>query len=353
MSDQDIKKDSPLNKIKSFFGGVRQQKSKEILFNYQGSLKIEKEGRGPVVSIGGKKEDPVKTVEEIREKVKSKKVDQQSKLYAAEKKEIVPTPELVKPNPQGLSVFARLSSAFKKEPVVESIGPVEKEVENGMLSPKDKWRAPIVLETNLIRDEVTTFFEWSKYLKKLAVYLFACLLLMSGLYGALLYYERSSNKQGEDMVAQIEAVKGSIKDLEEKRKEADSFREKMDVVNKLLENHIYWTKFFAFLEANILPNVSLGEGFSGDSSGKYTLSASTDNFTSLSEQVRVFRENENVDSVSSLSGKLDEVEIKPDKKEKSSENATSSVQAKKEEVIKKDVVNFSIDLQVKKSLFLR
>jgi hypothetical protein len=55
----------------------------------------------------------------------------------------------------------------------------------------------------------------------------------------------------------------------------------------LLNNHLYWSNFFSWLEKNTLSSVKYG-GFSGDLSGLYTLGASAQSFADVSWQVKNF-----------------------------------------------------------------
>lgn len=60
-------------------------------------------------------------------------------------------------------------------------------------------------------------------------------------------------------------------------------------IDDLLNQHVYWTNFFALLEQYTLPNVQYVT-FSGNVEGNVTLQAVTTDFASVSRQVEVFRD---------------------------------------------------------------
>lgn len=64
---------------------------------------------------------------------------------------------------------------------------------------------------------------------------------------------------------------------------------KVVAIDDLLNQHVYWTNFFALLEHYTLPNVQYIT-FSGNVEGNVTLQAVTTDFASVSRQVEVFRD---------------------------------------------------------------
>lgn len=396
MSNSKVKnensKSSFWEKLKNFFGVEGKQRDKEILFNYQGALTIEKEKRN-----GSKDIDKEKTfdnsAEVTRDNIKNKRSDQQSRLYGSEMKKDNEVDEKIKEvkkvkkvkkkskdikedenkNEKDTKKDEILNESKEFQDVSGKVSFLEKfqtklnkllkkdsledEKEQGdevgdsvnnngdMFLPKSKWKAPHVLKTNLIRDEVTTFFEWRKNLIKLSVYLIVSSMIVGGLYLALLQYEKESSKYGDDIVREIEKIEKTIASLEEKKNNADQLRGDVEIVQELLEKHIYWSEFFKFLEDNLLPNVYLTDGISGEADGNYSFSAVTDNFSTITDQIRVLNANENVKSVSVLSANLSERKDKID-----------DIKGEKEENIEEitiDEINFTMELVVDNSLFFK
>ena len=75
------------------------------------------------------------------------------------------------------------------------------------------------------------------------------------------------------------------------------FKKKLSLVNSLLDQHIYWTDFFKFLEENTLADVYYS-GFAGDNKGKYNLTANGKDFSIIQAQVERFLSNEYVSEAS-------------------------------------------------------
>jgi hypothetical protein len=171
------------------------------------------------------------------------------------------------------------------------------------LSP-NKWKAPKILKTNLIKGEVTTFFDWKKNLKVLAVNIFIACSIIVIIYGGLAFWEIRANQQRELLFSEIEEIKQKIIKIESEIKEVEIFQKKIELASLLLNKHIYWTNFFKFLEENTLSSVYYTGGFSGDIDGEYILSAQANSFSTIADQAKVLRANDKVLSVSVSSGNL-------------------------------------------------
>lgn len=62
----------------------------------------------------------------------------------------------------------------------------------------------------------------------------------------------------------------------------------LQAIQELLTQHIYWSNWLAFLEKYTLPNVYYTE-FSGNSSGNMNLSAVTNDYNAVTQQINAFR----------------------------------------------------------------
>ena len=109
-----------------------------------------------------------------------------------------------------------------------------------------------------------------------------------------------------------------------------SYKDKANSLGQLLQNHVYWSTFFSWLEKNTLNSVSYA-GFSGDISGKYDLAAKALSYAQASWQAKVFLD-------SSLVKKVDIAEV-------------SSLTAKNFNGPDNVGVNFSIQLEVDPIIF--
>lgn len=100
------------------------------------------------------------------------------------------------------------------------------------------------------------------------------------------YFEKMAIKshriQGE--IQLMEARSFSYLDL---RDEISLLEKRADLVNNILKNHIYWTKFFSLLEKYTVADVYFGN-FSADISGNIHLSATAKDLMSMAKQIVSF-----------------------------------------------------------------
>ena len=161
----------------------------------------------------------------------------------------------------------------------------------------DYLKNPEILEVNLVKDEIFVIFDWNKSLfVALLVFILAGLFVFE-VYLGLDYWEDRENKKAVAIAEETSKLKKEISELTDKAKDAISFKDKSSAFSDLLNNHVYWTRFFTWFEANTLNTVNYA-GFSGDLSGSYSLKATAPSFAEASWQVKVFSDNENVKNVS-------------------------------------------------------
>lgn len=196
---------------------------------------------------------------------------------------------------------------------------------------------PEVLEVNLIKDEMEVDFELNKRLFSLFLVLFVAGLFVAEIYFGLDWWQKEEEYKAVTLQNDYIKVTREVKNIKAKVQEVTNFKDKLVVSKKMMDNHIYWTNFFTWLEKNTLNSV-LYNGFSGDVSGIYTLGATAKNYRDISWQVKNFQNDKyvNLASVSSGSyGKSDQ-----DNSEEKKDLADQTV-------------NFSIELEVKPEIFFR
>lgn len=207
---------------------------------------------------------------------------------------------------------------------------------------KKIWEKAGILETNLIKGELASFFNWKKGILILAIYSVLSGLIVAGFYGGLLLWEQEIKKSGSESSSRIRDLNEQvIKPLEEDAKKILAEQEKIKLAGDLLRKHIYWTNFFKFLEDNTLSEVYYTSNFSGDTKGKYTLPARAKNFKIILDQVTVMRISDNVEkaAVSGGSVSLPKQEKQGSQEEGGDKNAAG--------------VNFKLELSVNPDVFLR
>ncbi len=195
---------------------------------------------------------------------------------------------------------------------------------------KNTLQNPKILEVNLIRGEVKVVFDWGKNLSVLLLVLFVAALLVAETYYGLNWWEEQENLKSVELTGEIAKVNQEISSIKNKSDEALSYKEKSNELGRLLNNHVYWTTFFSWLEKNTLNSVSY-DGFSGDTSGEYSLNAKALSYAQASWQAKVF-------SDSSLVKKVDIFDV-------------STINAKDKNSDEGNGVNFSIKLEIDPIIF--
>jgi hypothetical protein len=178
---------------------------------------------------------------------------------------------------------------------------------------KDRWKAPKMIKTNLIKDEITTIVDWSKNLKILLPSMIVPVVIIILFYGGMIFWESKAKKEGEKLGGDIEVIYNRIQQTEKEVTSVDNFQKKLKLARNLLDDHIYWTDFFTFLEEAILTDAYILEGVSGKIDGKFQLPIRTLKYTNMGDQIRVFKENEYVEEITVGGGSLlagkDDVEV--------------------------------------------
>lgn len=210
----------------------------------------------------------------------------------------------------------------------------------------EDFRSPEVLGVNLVKDELIVFFDWNKHIfLSILVFVIAALFVFE-IHIGLNYWEKQESERAEILRAKTDELKLDVINLNSEHAAALSFRDKSSAFAGLLENHIYWTKFFDWLQKNTINTVTY-EGFSGDLTGIYTLKAKAPSYAEASWQAKAFLNSDMVKSVSisaaesSASAQSAEEEIAGD---------TATGEPKKEEDA--GSVSFQIDLEINPELFL-
>src|SRR3989339_88783 len=211
---------------------------------------------------------------------------------------------------------------------------------------RDRLKTPGILKTNLIKDEVTTFFDWRKNLRVLFINLTYTGLAISVIYIGLAYWESRVSEYSLTVINQIEEIIPQIKRAENEAEKIDAFQKKVDLVSDLFAKHIYWTNFFRFLEKNTLSEAYYIGGFSGDTKGEYTFDAEVSDYPSVADQITILEANEFVTGlvVESARQEMSKKETSAGKNE--AENTGSATD-------KEMKVNFSLLIKVKPDIFYK
>ncbi len=152
---------------------------------------------------------------------------------------------------------------------------------------KENLQNPKILEVNLIKDEARVVFDWNKNLSLLFLVLFIAALLVVEVYIGLNWWEKEESANSQTLDTNVATVVREIAAIKNQADNALTYKTKSVLVNDLLNNHVYWTNFFNWLEKNTLSTVKY-DGFNGDLSGNYSLAATAATYSQASWQVKAF-----------------------------------------------------------------
>jgi len=308
-SEEDSKRSAGfgLFKILSFFGKNKKNEQNDLLSADAKPLSSLTAAKEPKKNFGRKEQKPAALSVKKEKEKKEQKKESVENIEENEKEEKNGLAFRVK------TFFSRLRPAGEKDGAsgrkeIRSRpfpGVSEKE-------PLKRWEKSRVLETNLIKGELASFFNWKKGILILAIYSLVSGLVVAGFYGGLSLWEKQIKRERSEYSNRIRDLDEKvIKPLEEEAKKILSEQERIKLAGTLLKKHIYWTNFFEFLENNTLPDVYYTSDFSGGIDGKYSLSARSKDFKTILEQVDIMRENENVKEAAVDGGSV----VAPAKKE--------------------------------------
>jgi hypothetical protein len=153
------------------------------------------------------------------------------------------------------------------------------------------FNSPEVLEMNLVKDKASVFLNWRKHLLITLLFVFFSFLLVGEMYIGLTWMEKRSYDDIVSASDRSQEIDKQIKEIKPLANEGLAFKKKMDLVKKIVVNHVYWTNFFDFLENNTLSNVYYPSGINGNIRGTYSLQAKTDDYQAISAQTEAFLNN--------------------------------------------------------------
>ncbi|MCK9578922.1 MAG: hypothetical protein M0Q92_00540 [Methanoregula sp.] len=190
-----------------------------------------------------------------------------------------------------------------------------------------------ILKTNLISGQEWSFFDWSKIIKINITAIILAVLFVAGAWG-LFSWLGAQEAPLSDIETKIITQRQEKDNLTAAVERISSLRARVVVVKELLRSHVYWTKFFAYLENNTLPGVYYKE-FEGDLSGEYVLPVQTSDYKTFGAQMKTWEEEKNyLVSASAVAAEM--------KKEKQSAESGAG---------EKETVSFEINLKVNPNIF--
>lgn len=151
------------------------------------------------------------------------------------------------------------------------------------------------IEVNLIPEETITTPHGSLWV--LIGSVMGALIVVAGIF---LWLGTQINNYQQQLTVTQDQITNLVEQIVEQKSVIEGIEQTNQQVNltqQLLDNHIYWTKFFQWLEGVTLPNVYYS-GFMGDIAGKFSLSASAKDYTTLAQQLLLLQSNDQIGQVS-------------------------------------------------------
>lgn len=205
-----------------------------------------------------------------------------------------------------------------------------------VLSQVEEEGGPRFLGVNLLPEEVLAKFEPRKKIITLGIVILICIGAIILIYGGMAWYQSRIMSKTQEVAGQIEDVDKEIVTYEEVRKESLALKNKLDKIQNLLDQHVYWSEFLEALEKYTLEDVYY-TSLAGDIGGKITLIAVGRNFESVAQQYVVFKQAQDfVENVVITSASL---------------STSLSTSGEGEEA--KSGVNFTIDLTINPDIFYK
>jgi len=116
------------------------------------------------------------------------------------------------------------------------------------------------------------------------------IVLIFGFYALVKNHQSSLRKKIDKLKEQADELKKERDTLRKEGQLAD-FQSKLTTLSRLVEQHVYWTSIFDFLEKTTLPKVKFNS-FNADLDGKsINMDGDTISFTRLAEQMIHFKNN--------------------------------------------------------------
>ena len=167
------------------------------------------------------------------------------------------------------------------------------------VKPTNKTRSfqnPKILEVNLIKDEERVGFDWSRNFLFLGLVIVLAGLLVAEVYFGLDWWAEQEEARLAPLIAEVDRLNAATAKLNNEVAAALSYKDKAAAFSVLLDEHVYWSQFFSWLEKNTLNTVKYEE-FSGNLSGLYTLKAVAPSLSEVSWQASAFLKDPAVEQV--------------------------------------------------------
>ncbi|MDP3900534.1 MAG: hypothetical protein Q8Q23_05665 [bacterium] len=145
------------------------------------------------------------------------------------------------------------------------------------------------LRTNLVKSLYVYDFDSKSLIRLQVIGVIASVVVVAAVHFGLIFY--SSTIEYESSDDNLTKKEQEFKDLQKKVDDLGDFRTKVSQVKELLSDHIYWTKFFNYLEKYTMADVFYAN-FNGNTSGPYDLNSRAKSYEDAARQMALWEVSE-------------------------------------------------------------
>lgn len=166
----------------------------------------------------------------------------------------------------------------------------KKKFKSAKISAKEAAKEAI-LDVNLIPADLAkqSEIELSGKLFSSGVVILVFIFLIAAVYLGISWYQLRVIRQIGEVEAKIAGLNQEIAKYEKEKSLALDLQNRLDLIHQLLDNHVYWTKFFGLLEKYTIDEVYY-TNFSMTGKDKLILSAVGKDYESVAKQLVVFQQ---------------------------------------------------------------
>jgi hypothetical protein len=242
------------------------------------------EEKVPIEMVRPKDSEPkveIFQAKEIGEKVEAEEVKKKIEIKSDSSKEQKIKSTIKKKNLNVFIIFQKIGQIFRKKAPSSTEKPKEK---SRLIEPP----TPPGIEVTLMPEEIpiTKRLVQERILIFLAVIAVSSLIVFMMRVWAIWQCEEAEIKVNQ-IKSEMATIEAQIMNYNDEIEEIRKLEKKATRANNLLNNHIYWTKFFKFLEDYTIPDVYYGD-FTGDTKGKIVLPAVGRDLIAVARQLVAF-----------------------------------------------------------------
>lgn len=143
---------------------------------------------------------------------------------------------------------------------------------------------------NLLPEEFSTKIDFRGRGMVLGLSVAGAILLVALVYVGLVIYENSIVARTRAATETRQSIESEIATLSSEQEESIAFEERLKLIRSMLNQHVYWTKFFKLLETYTVADVTFSGSIRLSAPGKYTLAATGRDYQSVAQQLLAFQQ---------------------------------------------------------------